>query len=149
MGEVLYISYAEAIEVYHKTIEKSGGGFMGVRDDGGISAVLNFIQNDNYYPTFAEKLSHLVYGFCSGHFFDDGNKRIALTLGVYFLHKNGYHWEACVFMSRFESIIYHVAASRIDKDLLHRVVHSFLCEKDFDESLKLDIARAIDVCATD
>lgn len=149
MGEVLYISYAEAIEVYRKTIEKSGGGFMGVRDDGGISAVLRFIQNDDYYPTFAEKLSHLVYGFCSGHFFDDGNKRIALTLGVYFLHKNGYHWEACVFMSRFESIIYHVAASRIDKDLLHRVVHSFLCEKDFDESLKLDIARAIDVCATD
>lgn len=68
-------------------IDASDGGFEGVRDEGGIRATLDFVQNDLYYPTFADKLTYLMYRFCSGHFFNDGNKRIALTLGAYFLHK--------------------------------------------------------------
>lgn len=89
-NEIHYISYEEALEVYRKMIDASGGGFAGVRDEGGILATLDFIQNDDYYPTFTKKLSCLVFRFCSGHYFNDGNKRIALTLGAYFLHKNNY-----------------------------------------------------------
>ena len=101
------------------------------------------MQNDLYYPTFADKLTYLMYRFCSGHFFNDGNKRIALTLGTYFLHKNKYYWHACTCMRTLESIIYHVAASNIDQDLLLRIVNSFLTSKDYDEELKIDIANAM------
>lgn len=88
--ETLYISYDEAINVYCKMIDASDGGFEGVRDEGGILATLDFVQNDMYYPDFADKLCYLVFKFCSGHYFNDGNKRIALTLGAYFLYKNSY-----------------------------------------------------------
>ena len=83
--EIIYIDYDEVLNIYGKMIDASNGGFEGVRDDGGIRAALDFVQNDLYYPTFADKLTYLMYRFCSGHFFNDGNKRIALTLGCVLL----------------------------------------------------------------
>lgn len=141
--EIKYIDYEETLNVYHKMIDASDGGFEGVRDEGGILATLDFIQNDLYYPTFADKLTYLVFRFCSGHYFNDGNKRIALTLGAYFLHKNGYNWHAVIFMRQLESIVYHVAASNIDKDLLSRIMTSFIDGIDYNEELKIDIANAM------
>ena len=138
-NEIQYISYEESLMVYRKMIDASEGGFAGVRDEGGILATLDFV----HYPTFVEKLSSLVFKFCSGHYFNDGNKRIALTLGAYFLHKNGYPWEACIFMRQLEAIVYHVAASHIDQDLLLRIVRTFMSGKDYDEELKIDIANAM------
>lgn len=143
MNDIQYIDYQEALDVYRKMIDTSEGGFEGVRDEGGILATLDFIQNDDYYPTFTDKLSYLVFRFCSGHFFNDGNKRIALTLGAYFLHKNNHPWEACIFMRQFEAIVYHIAASHIDQDLFLRIIQAFMAGKDYDEELKIDIANAM------
>jgi death-on-curing protein len=143
MNEIQYISYDEALTVYQKTIEKSGGGFSGIRDKGGIESVLDFVQNDSYYPDFVSKLSYLVFRFCSGHFFNDGNKRIALTLGTYFLHKNGHYWAAVQFMQRMEAIVYHIAASNIDDGLLLRITKCLVECNDFDDRLKFDIANAM------
>lgn len=141
--EMQYISYEEVLNIYQKMIENSGGGFSGIRDEEGIKSVIDFIQDDLYYPTFVDKLTYLVFGFCSGHYFSDGNKRIALTLGAYFLHKNRYYWVACVFMRQVEAFIYHVAASNIDKDLLLRIMQCVVNGTDYDESLKIDIANAM------
>ena len=46
-NEIHYICYEEALEVYRKMIDASGGGFVGVRDEGGILATLDSIQNDD------------------------------------------------------------------------------------------------------
>ena len=143
MNDIEYISLEETFNVYQKTIEKSGGGFSGIRDEGGIKSVLEFIQNDLYYPDFVSKLSYLVFRFCSGHFFNDGNKRIALTLGVYFLHKNGHFWAAVQFMKRMEAIVYHIAASHIDDELLLRIMGCIVECQDFDEELKIEIVHAM------
>ena len=88
-----YIDYDEALVVYSKTVAASGGGLQGVKDEGGIRKVLDFVQNDLYYPTFVEKLTYLVFGLCTGHYFEDSNKRVALTIGVWFLVHNGYYWQ--------------------------------------------------------
>jgi len=141
--EICYISYEDVLKVYRKMIDASDGGFAGVRDEGGILATLDFVQSDIYYPTFAEKLCCLVFQFCSGHYFNDGNKRIALTLGAYFLHQNHCPWEACIFMRQFEAIVYHVAASNIDQALLLRMMRAFIAREDYDEALKIDIAKAM------
>lgn len=141
--EIKYISFDEVLEVYQKTIEKSGGGLAGILDQGKIESIIGFIQNDDYYPDFVTKLNYLVFRFCSGHCFRDGNKRIALTLGVYFLHKNGHYWAACQFMQRLEAIIYHIAASHIDKELSIRIMECIVSCQDFDEALKIDIANAM------
>lgn len=141
--KICYISYEDVLKVYRKMIDASDGGFAGVRDEGGILATLDFVQSDIYYPTFAEKLCCLVFQFCSGHYFNDGNKRIALTLGAYFLHQNHCPWEACIFMRQFEAIVYHVAASNIDQALLLRMMRAFIAREDYDEALKIDIAKAM------
>ena len=62
---IIYIDYDEALNIYGKMIDASDGGFEGVRDEGGIRATLDFVQNDLYYPTFADKLTYLMYRFCS------------------------------------------------------------------------------------
>ena len=133
--KICYISYEDVLKVYRKMIDASDGGFAGVRDEGGILATLDFVQSDIYYPTFAEKLCYLVFQFCSGHYFNDGNKRIALTLGAYFLHQNHCPWEACIFMRQFEAIVYQV--------LLLRIMAAFVAREDYDEALKIDIANAM------
>lgn len=145
MSEVKYISYEEALGVYAKTVAASGGGLQGVKDEGGIRKVLDFVQNDLYYPTFVDKLTYLVYGFCRGHYFEDANKRVALTIGVWFLVQNGHCWEAYTFMGCMEAIVYHVAAGRIDKDLLQRIIECFMANKDYPEDLKIEIIHAISV----
>lgn len=102
------------------------------------------MQHDDYYPCFVSKLNYLVFRFCSGHCFQDGNKRIALTLGVYFLHKNKHYWAACQFMKRLEAIIYHIAASHIDQELSFRIMECIVACDDFDENLQIEIVHAME-----
>lgn len=142
-NEIQYLSFEEVLVVYQKTIEKSGGGLSGIRDRDGIESIIGFVQNDDYYPDFVTKLTFLVFRFCSGHFFQDGNKRIALTLGAYFLNKNKQYWAAVTFMKRMEAIVYHIAASHIDEELLYRIMFCIVKCNDFDEGLKIDIANAM------
>lgn len=72
--ELRYIDYYDALEVYRKTVDASGGGLQGVKDEGGIRKVLDFVQNDLFYSTFVEKLIYLVFGLCTGHYFEDSPK---------------------------------------------------------------------------
>ena len=143
MQTIRYIDYDELVSIYHKMIEKSGGGSPGIIKDGNIHATLEFVQNDLYYPTFVDKLTYLVFSFCCGHCFTDGNKRIALTIGAAFLLHNGYYWAAKTFMTQIEPIVYHVAANNIDKDLLLRIMTCVVDNTDYDEDLKLDIIKAM------
>lgn len=73
----------------------------------------------------------------------DGNKRLSLTVGVYFLIKNGYYFLASNFMKEVEALIYHVAAGNIDRDLLKRALRCVVNTVDYDEELKLDIISAM------
>lgn len=147
--DLKYIDYDGALEVYRKTVAASGDGLQGVKIEGGIRKVLDFVQNDLYYPTFAEKLTYLVFGLCTGHYFEDSNKRVALTIGVWFLVHNGYYWHAYNFMQCMEAIIYHVAAGRIDKELLLRIIKCYMANEDYPEDIKLEIIHAMDSRSTE
>lgn len=149
MEKIRYIDYDELLSIYYKMIEKSGGGSPGILKEGNIRAALEFVQNDTYYPSFAEKLTYLVFSLCCGHCFIDGNKRIALTIGTAFLLNNGYLLAAKVFMSEIEAFVYHVAAGNIDKELLQRIMVCMVDGTDYDEELKIDIANAIRNKSTD
>ena len=48
------------IRIHDKIIEISGG-IPGIKDYGNIDSPLAHIQNDDYYPTFEEKLTHLIF----------------------------------------------------------------------------------------
>mgnify|MGYP003585074473 CR=1 FL=1 len=139
-----YISFDEVVDTYGKMIKVSGGGFAGIKNEGGIRSILDFVQNDDYYPTFVDKLNYLVFRFCTGHFFHDGNKRIALTVGSLFLLRNGYVLLCRTFMAQLEAIIYHVAASHISQDLLHEIIGCLIDNTDYPESVKLELMIAMD-----
>lgn len=141
---ILYISREQAEITHLKTVELSGGGSTDVINIGYLDSVLEHIQNDDYYPTFEEKLTHLVWSINKNHCFSDGNKRLSITLGVQFLTINGYLFCLARFLRDMENISYHLAAGRIDKDLLERIIKSFLDgENDFNEDLKFEIFTLI------
>lgn len=146
MNEIKYITFEEALETHQKTVEKSGGGDARELDTGKLDSVLQHIQNDDYYPSFLDKLVHLFFCSCKFHCFTDGNKRIAITLSALFLLKNGYMAVANTFFREMENVSYHVAAGHIDKELLRDIMYSILSNTyDTDENLKLRVLNAISV----
>lgn len=140
---LIYLTLEQVIDIHAKTVEVSGGGTLGHLDLGKLESVLQNIQNDDYYPTFEEKLTHLFFSACKFHCFQDGNKRIAITLCAHMLLLNGYMYCTSSFLREMESISYHVAAGRIDKALLEEIITAHLMEEESDESLKLRILNAI------
>ena len=74
---LVYLTIEQAVEVHRKTVEVSGGGALGHLELGKLQSVLEHMKNDDYYPTFEDKLTHLFFCSCKFHCFEDGNKRIA------------------------------------------------------------------------
>ena len=139
----VYLTLEQAIEVHGKTVEVSGGGSLGQLEIGKLDAVLQHIQNDDYYPTFDAKLTHLFFCACKFHCFEDGNKRIAITLCAQMLLLNGYLRSVNAFIQDSENISYHVAAGSISKELLGEWINAVLGGDEDDEALKLKIFNAI------
>ncbi|MDE7326347.1 MAG: Fic family protein [Lachnospiraceae bacterium] len=144
MEKYNYITPEMARSTHAKTIKYSGGGTLEELDFEKLESVLYNIQNDDWYPTFEDKLTHLFFCTCQFHCFADGNKRLAITLSTLFLLQNGYMAIANTFMKKMENISLNVAASKIDKELLKKIVIAVMNETyDSDESLKLEIYNAI------
>ena len=141
---IIYLTLEQAEAIHEKTIKYSGGGIYEPLDTGKLDSVLQHIQNDDYYPTFVDKLTHLFFCTCEFHCFADGNKRLAITLSTQFLLFNGYMGVARNFMSITENISYHVAAGKIGKKLLHKIMVTIMDGTyEHDEELKLEILNAI------
>lgn len=144
MDGIIYIDLEQAKKIHQKTIQYSGGGTYEHFDLGRLESVLQNIQNNDYYPTFVEKLTHLFFCTCEFHCFADGNKRLAITLSAQFLLLNGYMSVAKNFFTITENISYHVAAGKIKKALLLRIMSAIMDGTyEIDEELKLDIYNAI------
>lgn len=143
MPEIIYITLEQALETHLRTIEVSGGGAHGLLNDGPLIGALEQIQNDDWYPDFEAKLTHLVFATNRNHCFRDGNKRIAIALGAQFLLFNGYVFLAGKFLRYMENISHHLAAGVIDKELLREIVNALMTGEEEDESLKLKIFNAL------
>ncbi len=141
---IVYLTLEQAVEVHQKTVEVSGGGAPGHLDLGKLESVLQHIQNDDYYPSFEDKLTHLFFSACKFHCFQDGNKRIAITLCAQMLLFNGYLYCSVPFIREMENISYHVAAGNIDKDLLREFITAVIQGDEDGEELKLKVLHAID-----
>ena len=56
---------------------------------GSIGNIYQSFGGEDVYPTLEEKAANLLYFVTKNHSFSDGNKRIAATIFLYFLDKNG------------------------------------------------------------
>ena len=115
-----YFTYEALLEV-HDTVLAVSGGMPGVKDEGLIRSPVEFISEGQYYPTFADKLTHLVYSLIKNHGFNDGNKRTALAAGALLLMMNGYDSFVGYYFLMFEQVMVLVAENKITKEQLYEL----------------------------
>ena len=92
--EAVYVlSYEECRTVIDSMkFAESSDLFGNEKDDsfkGSIGNVYQSFGGEDVYPTLEEKAANLLYFVTKNHSFSDGNKRIAATMFLYFLDKNG------------------------------------------------------------
>lgn len=140
---LIYFDAKHAVET-HDLILKISEGRPGILDLGRLESILEHIQNDDYYPAFIDKLTHLVFEVNKGHCFNDGNKRTSIALGAFFLEVNGLDILVSKFIIEMENIAVAVADNLIDKDFLHEIIDSIINEEEYSEEVKLRIIGCLD-----
>lgn len=92
--EPFHATYENAMEAINGLRKKFGGSslFGSEKDDSFKSSIGQIYQTfggEDLYPSVEEKAAMLLYLVTKNHSFVDGNKRIAATLFLWFLHNNG------------------------------------------------------------
>ncbi len=92
--EPFHATYEDAMEAINGLRDKFGGStlFGNEKDDSFKSSIGQIYQTfggEELYPSVEEKAAMLLYLVTKNHSFSDGNKRIAATLFLWFLHNNG------------------------------------------------------------
>jgi death on curing protein len=141
-SKIFYFDIQHALEVHDWIIDESGG-LHGINNLGLLESALEHIQNDDYYPDFLLKLTHLLFATNKFHAFTDGNKRSSIALGSYFLELNGYSYTVKKFVMEMENIAVWVAEGKICKELLGELIESLIYEDEFSEALKLKLALSL------
>jgi len=137
----IYFDVDYAVKEHDYIIEHSGG-LKGDKDLGSLCAILEFVQNDTYYPELVDKVSYLFYSINKNHVFNDGNKRSSIALSAYFLEINGLDFLVSKFIESMENFAVDVADNIIDRDLLIEIISSIIYEEEFSYELKLKIISA-------
>lgn len=92
--EIFKIGYNEARHAIDTLGKKTNfKGLFGLEKDdsfkGSLENIYQTFDGTDLYPSIEEKAAHLLYFVTKNHSFNDGNKRIAAFLFIWFLEKNG------------------------------------------------------------
>ena len=84
------ISYDECISIISMLRFNEESDIFAIERNRGLESIINNIyqtfDNVDVYKSIEEKASNFLYMIIKNHVFIDGNKRIAATLFIYFLH---------------------------------------------------------------
>lgn len=87
------LEYAECREIIDNMRFGNESDLFGVEKDdsfrGSIGDIYQSFDGKDVYPSLQEKAANLLYFVVKNHSFVDGNKRIAATMFIYFLDRNG------------------------------------------------------------
>ncbi len=109
----------------------SAGELFGLEKDeglkGALAAVMQTVDGQDAYPGLEDKAAHLLYFVTKDHAFVDGNKRIAASLFLWFLEKNGVLYlsegERRISEAGLVALTLMIAESRpADKEIIIRIV---------------------------
>ncbi len=92
--EKFALTYEAAIRAVKELRKKFGGSdLFGVERDksfkSSIASIYQTFGAKDLYPSIEEKAANLLYFIVKNHSFVDGNKRIAASIFIWFLEKNG------------------------------------------------------------
>ncbi|WP_251178064.1 virulence protein RhuM/Fic/DOC family protein [Adlercreutzia agrestimuris] len=92
-SSVYILEYSECMELIRALRFNDESSLFGIeKDDSFKSSIATIYQSfggQDLYPSVQEKAANLLYFIVKNHSFHDGNKRIAATVFLYFLEKNG------------------------------------------------------------
>lgn len=129
------LGYDECRKVIDEMKFNAGNDLFGNEKDdsfhSSISAIYQTFGGEDVYPSVEEKAANLLYFVTKNHSFSDGNKRIAATIFLYFLQKNGILYrdnrEKRIDDNTLVAVTIMIAESRIEeKELMTRLVMNFL-----------------------
>ncbi len=90
---IYHLAYEECRQVIDKMKFASDSELFGNEKDdsfrGSIGNIYQSFGGQDVYPSAEEKAANLLYFITKNHSFSDGNKRIAATMFLYFLDRNG------------------------------------------------------------
>lgn len=122
---MIYPTSDAIIEIHDEVILRSGG-LAGIRSAGQLDSVLAHIRNDEYYPHFVDKLTHLVHSVAKFHLFNDGNKRTAILAGALFLDLNHFDNVTNLFIRGMEVPLVEAVENKITKDELREIIQRIM-----------------------
>ncbi|EHA5292820.1 type II toxin-antitoxin system death-on-curing family toxin [Campylobacter upsaliensis] len=122
-----YLSLQE-VQIMHDDIINEIGGLKGAnpKQIALLDSALTQIQNDDYYSSFIDKLTHLMFACVKFHPFIDGNKRTALYIAKAFIELNRPASLPADFYQKLEDVIVSVASGEISKDELAQILSAML-----------------------
>ncbi len=111
-----YPTIAEALEIYRRVMEQTGG-LIGIRDIGALESAIAqprmTFNEKELYPTIVERASALGFSLIRNHPFADGNKRTGHAVMEVFLVINGCEIEAST--DEQTDVVLKVASGEIDR----------------------------------
>lgn len=122
-----YLSLQEA-QILHGDIINEISGLKGVNSQqiGLLESALVQIQNDEYYPHFLDKLTHLIFACVKFYPFLDGNKRTAIYLAKAFIKLNYPELMSDDFYQNLEDDVVFVAEGKITEEQLREILKKLL-----------------------
>ena len=129
------LTYEECRDVINSMSFNADSDLFGNEKDesfhSSIGAIYQTFGGEDVYPSVEEKAANLLYFITKNHSFSDGNKRIAATLFLYFLQKNGILYrengEKRISDSTLVAITIMIAESKTEeKEIMTRLVMNFL-----------------------
>lgn len=132
---VYILSYEECRQVIDSMKFSSDSDLFGNEKDdsfkGSIGNIYQSFAGQDIYPTLEEKAANLLYFVTKNHSFSDGNKRIAATIFLYFLDKNGILFDNGVKLIDDHTLValtIMIAESQPDeKEMMISVVMNCIC----------------------
>jgi death on curing protein len=136
VDEILYIDIETAIAKHDEIIQKTGG-LPGILHQGVLESALQHIQNDDYYPSFVDKLTHIVDQI-NRQVFADGSKRSSITVGAYFLEINNFDQAVVgMFMREMENPVLLAAQNKLDAEDLKAIINDVIYHLEISEETKM------------
>ena len=128
------LTYAECRTIIDQMKFASESDLFGNEKDdsfkGSIGDIYQTFGGKELYPSLQEKAANLLYFITKNHSFNDGNKRIAATMFLYFLDKNNWLFENGVKRIADNTLValtIMIAESKpAEKELMVNLVMNFL-----------------------
>ena len=122
-----YLNIQDVMTLHQQMIEAMQG-LKGVNPQqiGLLESALQQIQNNDYYPNFIDKLTHIVFACVKFHPFLDGNKRTALLVARTFIVMNYPKILLENFYQNLEDVVVAVAEGKTTKEELREILQNLL-----------------------